>query len=63
MNVKQESTTVMQTLIAKTLKDPLCAPASQGILGMELTAQVKTIPRSSLMNSIYLALEPSSATR
>ena len=48
MNVKQESTTVMQTLIAQTLKDPLRAPAIQGILGMELTAQVKTIPRSSL---------------
>ena len=48
MSVKQESTTVMQTPVAKTLKDPLCAPASQGILGMELTAQVKTIPRSSL---------------
>ena len=45
---KKESTTVMQKLIAKTLKDPLCAPVSQGILGMELTAQVKTIPRSSL---------------
>ena len=68
MSVKQESTTVMQTLFAKTLKDPLCAPASQGILGMELTAQVKTIPRSFntsvfLINSIYLALKPSSATR
>ena len=48
MNVEQESTTVMQTLLAKTLKDPLCAPASQAILGMELTAQVKTIPRFSL---------------
>ena len=48
MNVKQESTTVMQTLIAKTLQDPLSAPASKGILGMELTAQVKTVPRSSL---------------
>ena len=48
MNVKQESTAVMQKLIAITLKDPLSAPASQGILGMELTAQVKTIPRSSL---------------
>ena len=48
MNVKKESTTVMQTLLAEILKDPLCAPASQGILGMELTAQVKTIPRSSL---------------
>ena len=48
MNVKQESTTVMQTPVAKTLKDPLCAPASQGILGMELTAKVKTIPQSSL---------------
>ena len=47
MSVKQESTTVMQTLIAKTLKDPLCAAASQGILGMELNAQVKAIPRSS----------------
>ena len=48
MNVKQESTTVMQTPVAKTLKDPLSAPASQGTLGMDLTAQVKTIPRSSL---------------
>ena len=48
MSVKQESTTVMQTLIAQTLKDPLRAPAIQGILGMELTAQVKTVPRSSL---------------
>ena len=48
MSVKQESTTVMQTLFAKTLKDPLSAPASQGILGMESTAKVKTIPRSSL---------------
>ena len=48
MNVKYESTIVMQTLIAKTLKDPLRAPASQGILEMELTAQVKTVPRSSL---------------
>ena len=48
MSVKQESTTVMQALFAKTMKDPLCAPASQGILGMELTAQVKTIPRSFL---------------
>ena len=48
MNVKKESTTVMQTLIAQTLKDPLSAPAIQGILGMELTAQVKTILRSSL---------------
>ena len=43
MSVKEESTTAMQTLPAKTLKDPLCAPASQGILGMELTAhQVST---------------------
>ena len=43
MSVKQESTTAMQTLPAKTLKDPLCAPASQGIFGMELTAhQVST---------------------
>ena len=43
MSVKQESTTAMQTLPAKTLKDPLCAPASQGILVMELTAhQVST---------------------
>ena len=48
MSVKQESTTVMQKLIAKTLKDPLSAPASQGILGMEFTVQVKTVPRSSL---------------
>ena len=48
MNVKQKSTTVMQTPVAKTLKDPLCAPASQGISVMELTAQVKTIPRSYL---------------
>ena len=47
MSVKQESTTVTKTLTAKTLKDPLCAPASHGILGMELTAQVKTVPRSS----------------
>ena len=46
--MKQESTTVMLTLFAKTLKDSLSAPASQGILGMESTAQVKTIPRSSL---------------
>ena len=44
MSVKEESTTAMQTLPAKTLKDPLCAPASQGILGMELTAQVITVP-------------------
>ena len=49
MNVKQESTTVGQTLLVKTLKDPLCAPASQGILGMELAAQVKTVPWSSLL--------------
>ena len=48
MSVKQESTTVTQTLFATTLKDSLIAPASQGILGMELTAQVKTIRRSSL---------------
>ena len=48
MSVKQESTTVMKTLFAKTPKDPLSAPASQDILGMELNAQVKTIPRSSL---------------
>ena len=48
MSVKKESTTVMQTPVAKTLKDPLCAPASQGILGMELTAQVKKTPWSSL---------------
>ena len=48
MSVKKESTTVLQTLIAKTLKGPLYAPASQGILEMELAAQVKTIPRSSL---------------
>ena len=48
MSVKQESTTVLQTLIAKTLKGPLCASSSQGILGMELAAQVKIIPRSSL---------------
>ena len=48
MNVKQESTTVMQTPIAETVNDPLCARASQGILGLDLTAQVKTIPRSSL---------------
>ena len=48
MSVKQESTTVPQTLIAKILKGLLCAPASQGIMGMELVAQVKTIPRSSL---------------
>ena len=47
MSVKQESTTVMQTLFAKTLKDPLYAPANQGILGMELTVQVKTERRSS----------------
>ena len=47
MSVKQESTTVMQTQFAKTLKDPLYAPASQGILGMELTVQVKTERRSS----------------
>ena len=40
MSVKQESKTVLQTLIAKTLKGPLCAPASQGILEMELAAQV-----------------------
>ena len=69
MSVKQESTTVMHTLFAKTPKDPLCAPASQGILGMELTAQVKNntsvffIMNLFLINSIYLALEPSSATR
>ena len=44
MSVKQETTTVTKTLIAKTPKDPLCAPASQGILGVELTAQVKTVP-------------------
>ena len=44
MSVKQERTTAMQTLPAKTLKDPLCAPASQGIFGMELTARVKTVP-------------------
>ena len=48
MNVKQESTTVGQTLLVKTLKDPLCAPASQGTLGMELAAQVKTVPWSYL---------------
>ena len=58
MSVKQETTTVMQTLIVKTLKDPLCAPASQDILGMELTTQVKTVPRSSLeyfSNQIHLS--------
>ena len=58
MSVKQESTTVMHTLFAKTPKDPLCAPASQDILGMELTAQVKTVPRSSLQyfsNQIHLS--------
>ena len=48
MSVKQESTTVIQTPFVITSKDPLSAPASQGILGMELTAQVKTVPRSSL---------------
>ena len=53
MSVKQESTTVLQTLIAKTLKGPLCAPASQGILEMELAAQVKTIPRSSLQRIVF----------
>ena len=61
MSVKQESTTVMQTLLVKTRKDPLCAPASQGILGMELTAQVKNntsvffIMNLFLINSIYFA--------
>ena len=44
MSVKRESTTVMQTLIAETLKDLFCASASQGILRMELTAQVITVP-------------------
>ena len=44
MNVKQESTTVVQTLLVKTLKGPLCAPASQGTFGVELAAQVKTVP-------------------
>ena len=52
MSVKQESTTVMQTLIAKTPKDPLSAPASQGILGMEFAVQQQVkkvyVPRSSL---------------
>ena len=47
MSVKQESTTVIQTLIAKTVKDPLYAPASQGILGMEFPVEVKTVSRSS----------------
>ena len=63
MSVKQESTTVMQTLIAKTLKDPLSAPASQGILGMELTAQYGLLYNILLIKSIYLPLKPSSATR
>ena len=48
MNVKQESTTVVQTLLVKTLKGPLCAPASQGTFGVELAAQVKTVPWSSV---------------
>ena len=44
MSVKQETTTVTKTLIAKTPKDPLYAPVSQGILEMELTALVETVP-------------------
>ena len=40
-------------LIAKTLKGPLCAPVSQGILEMELAAQVKTIPWSSLQRIFF----------
>ena len=32
-----------QTLFAITVEDRLCAPARQGILGMEFTAQVKTV--------------------
>ena len=69
MSVKQESTTVTKTLLAKTLKDPLYAPASQGILGdgVNCTGENNTsvffIMRLFLINSIYLALEPSSATR
>ena len=67
MSVKQEGTTAMQTLPAKTLKDPLCAPASQRILVMELTAhQVSTsvfFIIFFLIKSIYFALKPSSGTR
>ena len=46
MSVKQEITTVTPMLFATTQQDPLCAPASQGILGMELAAQVNTIPKA-----------------
>ena len=36
MNVKQESTTVMKTLLAKTLKDPSDVLAGKVILKMDI---------------------------
>ena len=46
----------MWKLVLKLKEEGLkidCAPASKGIFGMELAAQVKTIPRSPLQRIFF----------